>query len=78
MADVDSAATAASQAADYPTGLVAQFRRNLTLYLLGALLLAGQQILMAKRDFQVKAAIDAVLARRGLGGGPRRAHPAVS
>jgi ATP-binding cassette subfamily B protein len=44
----------------YPLGLGAQFRRNLKLYVVGCLLLAAQQTLMAKRDFLVKAAVDAV------------------
>ena len=43
----------------YPAGLGAQFRRNLHLYLSGAGLLAAQQLLMAKRDFLVKDAVDA-------------------
>lgn len=46
-------------ASSYPVGLGAQFRRNLHLYVLGTLLLAAQQALMAKRDFLVKAAVDA-------------------
>ena len=45
--------------ARYPVSLGAQFRRNLHLYLSGAGLLAGQQLLMAKRDFLVKEAVDA-------------------
>jgi ATP-binding cassette subfamily B protein len=44
----------------YPVGLGAQFRRNLHLYVAGALLLGGQQILMAKRDLFVKDAVDAI------------------
>jgi len=43
-----------------PIGLMAQFRRNLPLYLIGALMLAVQQLLMAKRDYLVKAAVDAI------------------
>jgi len=46
--------------APYPIGLFAQFRRNLHLYVTGALLLGGQQILMAKRDLFVKDAVDAI------------------
>jgi ATP-binding cassette subfamily B protein len=46
--------------ATYPAGLGAQFRRNVGLYGAGAALLAGQQILMAKRDLLVKTAVDAV------------------
>ena len=52
----------------FPVGLVAQFRRNLALYAAGAALLAGQQLLMAKRDFLVKAAVDAADARQGAAG----------
>ena len=48
-----------SDPARYPVGLGAQFRRNLHLYLSGAGLLAVQQILMARRDFLVKDAVDA-------------------
>ena len=43
-----------------PLGLAAQFRRNLLLYASGWLMLAVQQALMAKRDFLVKAAVDAL------------------
>ena len=43
-----------------PTGLDGQLRRNARLYVLGALTLAAQQLLLAKRDFLVKAAIDAI------------------
>jgi ATP-binding cassette subfamily B protein len=43
----------------YPVGLAAQFRRNLHLYVFGTILLAAQQAFMAKRDFLVKAAVDA-------------------
>jgi ATP-binding cassette subfamily B multidrug efflux pump len=52
----------------FPVGLAAQFRRNLGLYAAGAGLLAGQQLLMAKRDFLVKAAVDAADARQGSAG----------
>ncbi|EYF05559.1 ABC transporter ATP-binding protein [Chondromyces apiculatus] len=48
-----------SDPACYPTSLSAQFRRNLHLYLSGAGLLAVQQLLMAKRDFLVRDAVDA-------------------
>jgi ATP-binding cassette, subfamily B, multidrug efflux pump len=43
----------------FPASLGAQFRKNLTLYASGGVLLAAQQYLMAQRDFKVKAAIDA-------------------
>jgi ATP-binding cassette subfamily B protein len=43
-----------------PTELGAQVRRNMPLYVLGTLMLAGQQVLLAKRDFLVKAAVDAI------------------
>lgn len=43
-----------------PTGLGDQLRRNRRLYVLGGVTLAGQQLLLAKRDFLVKAAIDAI------------------
>lgn len=46
-------------AAPYPVGLGAQFRRNVHLYAAGTILLGAQQALMAKRDFLVKAAVDA-------------------
>jgi ATP-binding cassette subfamily B protein len=52
----------------FPVGLRAQFRRNLGLYATGAGLLAAQQLLMAKRDFLVKAAVDAADARQGSAG----------
>jgi ATP-binding cassette, subfamily B, multidrug efflux pump len=52
----------------FPVGLAAQFRRNIGLYAAGAGLLAGQQLLMAKRDFLVKAAVDAADARQGSAG----------
>ncbi|AUX19568.1 ABC transporter [Sorangium cellulosum] len=48
----------------YPIGLGAQFRSKLPLYLAGAALLAAQQLLMAKRDFLVKDAVDAAVALR--------------
>ncbi|AKT35919.1 ABC transporter ATP-binding protein [Chondromyces crocatus] len=51
--------TADRDPGDYPTSLSAQFRRNLHLYLSGAVLLAIQQFLMAKRDFLVRDAVDA-------------------
>jgi ATP-binding cassette subfamily B protein len=53
---------------NFPVGLGAQFRRNLWLYAAGAGLLAGQQLLMAKRDFLVKAAVDAADAKQGSAG----------
>ncbi|MBM4374944.1 MAG: ABC transporter ATP-binding protein [Deltaproteobacteria bacterium] len=43
-----------------PTELGAQLRRNRGLYVLGGVMLTGQQLLLAKRDFLVKAAIDAI------------------
>ena len=43
-----------------PTTLGGQFRRNLPLYFAGAVTLLIQQLLMAKRDFLVKAAVDAI------------------
>jgi ATP-binding cassette subfamily B protein len=46
----------------YPAGLGAQFRRNGRLYALGAVLLVGQQVLMANRDLFVRDAVNAVLA----------------
>ncbi len=57
------AAEAARDFSTLPAGLGAQFKRNLGLYLLGTAVLAVQQILMAKRDFLVKAAVDATDAR---------------
>jgi ATP-binding cassette subfamily B protein len=48
---------------EIPFGLGDQFRRNFGLYLSGGALLAAQQLLMAKRDFLVKAAVDAADAR---------------
>jgi ATP-binding cassette subfamily B protein len=53
--------------ASFPSGLGAQFRRNLTLYVLGACLLGGQQILMAKRDLLVKDAVNAVTSGQSNG-----------
>ncbi len=47
-----------------PIDLWAQFRRNRSLYLLGGLTLMIQQGLLAKRDFLVKGAVDAVTAFR--------------
>lgn len=44
---------------EFPVSLGAQFRKNLVLYVSGTALLAAQQLLMAKRDFLVKAAVDA-------------------
>jgi ATP-binding cassette subfamily B multidrug efflux pump len=52
----------------FPVGLRAQFHRNIGLYATGAGLLAAQQLLMAKRDFLVKAAVDAADARQGSAG----------
>jgi ATP-binding cassette subfamily B protein len=43
----------------YPISLGGQFHRNLGLYISGAVLLCTQQLLMAKRDFLVKAAVNA-------------------
>ncbi len=48
------------EAGPVPTGLGAQLRRNARLYVLGGLMLAAQQTLLAKRDFLVKSAIDAI------------------
>ncbi|AUX38642.1 ABC transporter [Sorangium cellulosum] len=45
----------------YPVELGAQFRDKLPFYLAGAALLAAQQLLMAKRDFLVKDAVDAAV-----------------
>ena len=53
----------------FPVGLGAQFRHNMPLYVTGTVLLAGQQLLMAKRDFLVKGAVDAVVTASD----PRRA-----
>ncbi len=49
---------------EFPSGLGEQFRRNIWLYGSGALLLLAQQLMMAKRDFLVKAAVDS--ADQGL------------
>lgn len=49
--------------ADHAVGLGQQFRKNLPLYAAGVVLLALQQFLMARRDLQVKEAIDAAEAR---------------
>ncbi len=46
----------------FPTGLGAQFRRNLGLYSAGALFLTAQQLLMARRDFLVRDAVNAAEA----------------
>ena len=54
--------------ASFPSGLGDQFRRNATLYSLGAGLLAGQQFLMANRDLYVRDAVNAVLAGRSSAG----------
>jgi ATP-binding cassette subfamily B multidrug efflux pump len=43
-----------------PAGLMAQFRRHSKLFAIGAVMLAVQQLLMAKRDYLVKAAVDAI------------------
>ena len=43
-----------------PRGLAAQFRRNMPLYLVGAVTVIVQQLLMAKRDYLVKGAVDAI------------------
>lgn len=45
--------------AQYPVGLGPQFWRNAHLYGAGCVLLIAQQLMMAKRDFLVKSAIDA-------------------
>ncbi|NUP97348.1 MAG: ATP-binding cassette domain-containing protein [Planctomycetaceae bacterium] len=63
--------TEARDPSRYPVGLGAQFRRNLPLYLSGAALLAAQQLLMAKRDFLVKEAVDAAVL--GTAGAAQRA-----
>ena len=55
-------------AAEFPSTLGAQFRRNITLYALGACLLVGQQFNMAKRDLYVRDAVDAVLSGRSSAG----------
>lgn len=46
----------------YPVGLADQFRRNLGLYAAGAVFLAAQQFLMARRDFLVRDAVNAAEA----------------
>lgn len=43
-----------------PIGLWAQFRRNLPLYVVGTITLAGQQICMASRDYLVRDSVDAI------------------
>ncbi|MBW2527560.1 MAG: ABC transporter ATP-binding protein [Deltaproteobacteria bacterium] len=43
-----------------PVGLYDQFRRNALLYVIGGVMLAVQQALMAERDFLVKAAVDGI------------------
>ncbi len=43
-----------------PIELSGQIRRNTHLYVIGTAMLAGQQLLLAKRDFLVKAAVDAI------------------
>jgi ATP-binding cassette subfamily B protein len=55
--------TSPAKPREIPFGLGDQFRRNFGLYLSGGALLAAQQLLMAKRDFLVKAAVDAADAR---------------
>ncbi|MFT3774716.1 MAG: ABC transporter ATP-binding protein [Minicystis sp.] len=57
-------AAPAEGASSYPVGLGAQFRKNLHLYASGVALLATQQLLMAKRDLLVKAAVDAAEAHQ--------------
>lgn len=46
----------------FPVGLTDQFRRNLGLYTAGAVFLAVQQFLMARRDFLVRDAVNAAEA----------------
>ncbi len=46
--------------AEVPVGLGAQFRRHLRLYAIGSVMLGVQQLLMAKRDYLVKGAVDAI------------------
>jgi ATP-binding cassette subfamily B protein len=46
----------------YPASLGGQFRKNLGLYAAGTALLGAQQLLMAKRDFLVRGAVDAAFA----------------
>ncbi|MCA9624141.1 MAG: hypothetical protein KC731_34190, partial [Myxococcales bacterium] len=48
-----------------PTGLSAQFRRNAHLYGVGTVMVAVQQLCMAKRDYLVKDAVDAINGGRG-------------
>lgn len=43
-----------------PIELGAQFRRNLPLYLVGAVTLAAQQVCMASRDYLVRDSVDAI------------------
>jgi ATP-binding cassette subfamily B protein len=43
-----------------PIGLGAQFKRNLPLYAVGAVMLLAQQFLMAQRDFLVRDAVDSI------------------
>ena len=43
-----------------PVSLGGQFRRNVPLYVVGTIMLLGQQYLMARRDFFVKDAVDAI------------------
>ncbi|MBM4359743.1 MAG: ABC transporter ATP-binding protein [Deltaproteobacteria bacterium] len=47
-----------------PLGLGKQLRRNGRLYVLGAVMLAFQQVLLARRDFLVKSAVDAISLAR--------------
>ncbi len=46
--------------AEVPVGLGAQFRRHFRLYAIGSVMLGVQQLLMAKRDYLVKGAVDAI------------------
>jgi ATP-binding cassette subfamily B protein len=48
-----------------PVGLRAQFRKNLWLYVVGTVMLAAQQWLMAERDFYVRDAVDAITQSKG-------------
>src|SRR5262245_39963793 len=48
-----------------PVGLRAQFRKNLWLYVVGTVMLAAQQWLMAERDFYVRDAVDAITQAKG-------------
>ncbi len=43
-----------------PVGLGAQFRRNMSLYVVGSAMLLVQQFFMAQRDFLVRDAVDAI------------------